>query len=213
MNAPRLLVGFLAIALCPGCGLKVRKLSAGVWALVGEKGQANSGVIRTEHGPVVIDTQLTPESARSLREQARKLTGWEDVAYVINTSHLPEHAFGNTIFAKAEIIGHRHMRRDLLARGPALLKRLQNTDRRLDGLKDTRLAAPSMTFEKRTAIHAPDRTVQVIHLGPGLTPGDSVVLLPEQKIVFTGDLICLKTLPWFEQADTSAWRPWTAWKP
>ena len=60
-------------------------------------------------------------------------------------------------------------------------------------LSETEPTPPNMTLKNRMTIHrtweGQDRPIELLHLGRGHTGGDVVVLLPNERIVFTGDLV------------------------
>ncbi len=60
-------------------------------------------------------------------------------------------------------------------------------------LDETEPTPPNMTLKKRMTIHrtweGQDRPIELLHLGRGHTGGDVVVLLPNERVVFTGDLV------------------------
>jgi glyoxylase-like metal-dependent hydrolase (beta-lactamase superfamily II) len=55
--------------------------------------------------------------------------------------------------------------------------------------RETRPVPPSVTLSDRMTLHRGGREIQLVHLGRGHTGGDVVVFLPEEKVVFTGDLL------------------------
>lgn len=56
-----------------------------------------------------------------------------------------------------------------------------------------RITLPSLTVERRLTLHRGSRTIEILHLGRGNTPGDLVVYLPNEGIVATGDLVVWPT--------------------
>jgi glyoxylase-like metal-dependent hydrolase (beta-lactamase superfamily II) len=56
-------------------------------------------------------------------------------------------------------------------------------------LEQFRLTPPTLAYDGRIALDLGDRTVEVLHLGRGATAGDSVVLVPDAKVLATGDLV------------------------
>ncbi|HVR28564.1 MAG TPA: MBL fold metallo-hydrolase [Thermoanaerobaculia bacterium] len=55
--------------------------------------------------------------------------------------------------------------------------------------QETRPVPPQVTLSERMTLHHGGREIQLHFLGRGHTAGDVVVFLPEEKIVFTGDLL------------------------
>ena len=59
----------------------------------------------------------------------------------------------------------------------------------LHDMKNTGDVLPTMSFEKSLILHRGDRTVQILFLGRGHTDGDTIVFLPKERIICTGDLV------------------------
>jgi cyclase len=60
------------------------------------------------------------------------------------------------------------------------------------------LKRPSRTFSGELDLKVGDKTVRLIELGPAHTRGDTIALVPEDRVVFTGDLL-------FNQGTPIAW--------
>ncbi len=66
------------------------------------------------------------------------------------------------------------------------------------------LAVPSLTFEKELAVHLGRRSVRIAFLGQGNTAGDAVVVVPDARVVVTGDLLVTPT-PYGYGSHPAAW--------
>lgn len=76
------------------------------------------------------------------------------------------------------------------AEGLGKLKQLLEDDRFfLDQKRKVQHVVPNLTFTDRLDIHLGDREVQVLHYGRAVTPGDTFLYLPKEKILATGDLL------------------------
>lgn len=104
---------------------EVLKVADGVYAAVrreppGLTVNANSVFIVNEHDVVVVDTTLTPGTAKELLAALRRLTS-KPVKYVINTHWHDDHIMGNQVFRDAfpgvEFIGHAKTREYLPTTG------------------------------------------------------------------------------------------------
>ncbi len=67
----------------------------------------------------------------------------------------------------------------------------QIADVRLEAaeLAGAEIVLPTLTFEKELRVHLGKREVRVAFLGPGNTEGDAVVIVPDARVVATGDLL------------------------
>lgn len=82
----------------------------------------------------------------------------------------------------------------------------QARDIRLEGeeLEGATIVASSLTFERELIVRLGKREVRVLFLGKGNTGGDTVVHVPDAKVVVTGDLLVLPT-PYGYGCHPSAW--------
>ena len=143
----------------------------------------NSSIVSFDTGEViVIDSSVTEEQGRQLKEEAEK-TG--PIAYLINTHEHGDHLAGNKFFACPKISS-------ALARESIL--RIADVDP---------ATIPTMTFTDRMTLHLGE-PVELVCMG-GHCPGVAVVYLPERKLLFTGDLVFNGRMPYMGVADFSVW--------
>jgi cyclase len=70
-----------------------------------------------------------------------------------------------------------------------LQKRLMANQGDLDQIKALKPFLPTVTYSTKMTLYQGDREIQLLYLGPGHTEGDTVVYLPKERIVCTGDLV------------------------
>ncbi|MFD6915030.1 MBL fold metallo-hydrolase [Streptomyces virginiae] len=144
----------------------------------------NAGFVTDGGRTLLVDTAATERRALALRA-AIVAAGVPLPRTVVNTHHHGDHTYGNGVFTpEALILGHDHARSEQLAAGHQLELIWPTTD---FGAID--IVPPDLTYSDRATVHVGDTQVRVIHPGVAHTTGDSVVWLPEQRVVFTGDLI------------------------
>ncbi len=167
------------------------ELADGVFAYVQEGGGlcvANAGLIVGPEGCIVIDALFAPSMTQVFRREIARVTD-KPVRLLVNTHHHIDHTLGNSAFPEAQIISHANARREHLRNGLAMLEmlrpRLPELVAETDGLEPR---APDLTFDGEFTIHDGDREVQLVHLGRGHTIGDALVMLPEERLVFAGDV-------------------------
>jgi cyclase len=108
------------------------------------------------------------------------------VRTLVNTHHHGDHTFGNALFPTATIVAHEQARAEAIAFGPA--RELAWWDSPDWG--DLPLEPPFLTFTDEIALHAGDTRISVKHVGtPAHTTNDVVAWLPEQSVLFCGDLV------------------------
>jgi glyoxylase-like metal-dependent hydrolase (beta-lactamase superfamily II) len=149
---------------------------------------SNSGFLVTPEGVLVIDTRQHPAHGRDLIERIRKITD-QPVKWVINTHAHGDHYYGNPAFkvAGATIIAHRDVVAGMVKNEQLELKR------RLAFFKSLKLdpaevktVLPDVTFDSRLTLTLGGRTVEIMYLGPGQNPGDTLVYFPHARALYVG---------------------------
>ncbi|MEU9113951.1 MBL fold metallo-hydrolase [Streptomyces sp. NPDC048483] len=163
------------------------ELATGVHAFVQPDGGwclNNAGFVSDGGITLVVDTAATERRARVLRRRIAE-SGAPTPRMMVNTHHHGDHTYGNGVFTpEATVIGHAACRRELLAAGHQLHAMWPGVE-----YGDIRLTAPTVTYTDELTLHVGDIEVRLLHPGVAHTPGDTVVWLPAQRIVFTGDLV------------------------
>jgi glyoxylase-like metal-dependent hydrolase (beta-lactamase superfamily II) len=193
--------------LAPGLPFELKALGHGVYAAIdGPKGEAgaNAGFVIGDDGVLVVDTFENPKAAEQMLTEIRRLTS-VPIRYVVNTHYHLDHVAGNSVFARegAVIIAHRNVRswintenlkffgKDIKAKQKALVEGL---------------VRPGLVYDTELDVFLGSRRVS-IRTFPGHTGGDSVVAIPDAKVVFCGDLFWRRTLPNLIDATTGLWIP------
>ncbi|KQX47816.1 MULTISPECIES: MBL fold metallo-hydrolase [unclassified Streptomyces] len=144
----------------------------------------NAGFLGDARESLLVDTAATERRARLLRD-AVLAEGLAPPGTVVSTHHHGDHTYGNKVFLpEARIVGHENCRTEQLAAGHQLHLLWPATD-----FGDVDILPPSVTYREHLTLHVGDIEVRLIHPGPAHTTGDSIVHLPEQGVVFTGDLV------------------------
>lgn len=149
---------------------------------------ANAGFIVTPAGVVVVDSGSSYQVAKAMHGAIRKVTP-QPVKFVINTGGQDHRWLGNGYFKQigAEIIASRKARADMEARGGMELEALRETMR--EKLAGTEPVYPTRLFDQSDILKLGGEEIQILFFAGGHTPGDSVVWLPKQRILFSGDLV------------------------
>jgi cyclase len=151
---------------------------------------SNAGAIVGDDGALVIDTLSTESRARRLVAAVDALVpGPRRV--VVNTHDHGDHHFGNHLFGQAAVVvGHELARSGMIGTGLALTGLWPRVD-----WGDVRVSPPTMTFTDRLAVYVGGRRVELMHLGPAHTTNDVVVWLPDERVLFTGDVVLSGATP------------------
>jgi glyoxylase-like metal-dependent hydrolase (beta-lactamase superfamily II) len=178
----------------------------------------NAIAIVGAEGVLVFDTNGTPASAANVLAEIKKITG-KPVRYVVNSHWHWDHWYGTEVYTAAfpgvKVVAHEKtkvlmagpaiefnrpgLERQLPAYVDALEKRAQTdpavtplaeADRFfLEQKKRTHLVLPDTTYTDRMDLDLGRRAVQVLHYDRAITPGDTFLYLPAEKVVIAGDLL------------------------
>ncbi|AXK34039.1 MBL fold metallo-hydrolase [Streptomyces armeniacus] len=163
------------------------ELAPGTYAYVQPDGGwclSNAGWVTDGGAALLVDTAATERRTLRLRETLLG-TGAPPPSYVVNTHHHGDHTYGNSHFTPdAAVIAHAACRDQVLSVGHQLHAMWPEND-----FGDIRITAPTITYEDELSVHVGGTEVRLIHPGVAHTTGDTIVWLPEQGVVFTGDLI------------------------
>jgi len=183
--------GFIPPPLHPdGAQLTTKKLAPGVYALLSNKPAVdNSGFVVGEQGVLVIDSHINKAMAKQIQKAVRRITK-KPILYLVNTNFHGDHTFGNYAFPKkTRIVAHHETARRMrdFEHEKQFLLQTVNNDKSVFG--DVRLRLPDVVFSDYLRLDLGGRAVELYHFGPGNTPGDTVVYVPEAKVAWTGNLV------------------------
>ncbi|MBB4914288.1 MBL fold metallo-hydrolase [Streptosporangium saharense] len=144
----------------------------------------NAGVITTPDGAVVVDTAATERRALALRDAVDSVAGGAR-RLVVNTHFHGDHVFGNAVFGQeATVVSHEGTRAEIAETGLALTGLWPDVE-----WGDVSVVPPDVTYTDRLTVHAGGRRIELISAGPAHTRHDTVVWLPEERVLFAGDIV------------------------
>lgn len=182
----------------------VKNLGEGVYAAISpDRSQAgsNAGFIVGSAGVLVVDTFVDVGPAKELLADIRKITNLP-IRFVVNTHYHLDHTGGNAVFAEtgATIVAHRNVRSWLRSEN---MKFFPDANPEQKARVES-LVLPDELYSDAVDIYLGSRLAQVRYM-LGHTGGDSVVIVPDAKVVFGGDLIWQKHFPNLIDANTAEW--------
>jgi cyclase len=145
----------------------------------------NTGFIVGERSVISIDACSTERRTRAYLDRIATVTP-APVSTLVNTHHHGDHTYGNCVFGDITIVGQERCRAEIIATGL-----LGNTGiwEPVDW-GELRLAPPTVTFADRLRLWSDDLPVDLRYVGqPAHTSNDTLVWLPEQHVLFCGDLL------------------------
>jgi glyoxylase-like metal-dependent hydrolase (beta-lactamase superfamily II) len=183
----------------------LEELAPGVVAFTAE-GDPNVGAVIGEEAVLAIDARATPAHAREWLEVLRGLTD-KPVRYLVLTHYHAVRVLGASAFDADWVIAHEGTRRWIRERGEADFesetRRFPRLFKDMDSIPG--LTYPNVAFADTLTLDLGDREVQLLHLGRGHTRGDAAVWLPDERVLFAGDLVEARAAPYMGDAFVDEW--------
>ena len=149
--------------------MEATKIRARVYADTSGEGKGNMGAIELPSFTILVDSTISIKTANSFRKSLESKIE-SPVRKLILTHYHSDHVLGIPAFKDCDII----------ASDP--YKKLRGTVKH----------NPKITFEKSLALEDREFSVEIVHAG-GHTMDSSYVYFPQEKTLFSGDLIFAKT--------------------
>ena len=155
--------------------LRIEKVKGDLHMISGEGGNVAAYV--TGEGVILVDDMFDRNHADILA-QLKQLTS-QPLKYVFNTHQHDDHAGGDAkMLPIAEVIAHRNVRINLIAKRPPFFEDTPGTP----------IGLPRVTFADEASVFLGGKEVRARHFGRGHTNGDAIIYFPDLGVIHTGDL-------------------------
>ncbi|HZF80482.1 MAG TPA: MBL fold metallo-hydrolase [Rubrivivax sp.] len=182
------------------------KLSDHAYAYTAE-GDPNTGIVIGDNAVMVIDTQATPAMAQDVIRRIREVTD-KPIKYVVLSHYHAVRVLGASAYAPEHIIASEDTLALIKERGEqdkaSEIGRFPRLFRNAETVPPG-LTWPTLTFSGKMTLWLGSLEVQLLQLGRGHTKGDTVVWLPAERILFSGDLVEFDATPYAGDAYFSDW--------
>jgi glyoxylase-like metal-dependent hydrolase (beta-lactamase superfamily II) len=182
------------------------QISEHVWAYTAQ-GDPNTGVVIGDDAVLVADTQATPAMAADVIRRIREVTD-KPIRYVVLTHYHAVRVLGASAYRPQQIIASQDTRDLIVERGEAdkasEIGRFPRLFRDVESVPPG-VTWPTMTFEGRMTLWLGSVEVQLLQLGRGHTKGDTVVWLPGERAMLSGDLVEFDATPYAGDAYFEDW--------
>jgi cyclase len=166
-------------------------------------GAANSTVLITKEGVLIVDSQASQRAAEALLAEIRKVSA-APIRWVVNGQDHGDHYFGNAVF--------KHEGAVIVAEAETARIIAKNYEYELEWRSQSRADAthvvPDVTFANQMTIQLGGRDVILVHVGAGQNPGDTVVLFPHARAAYPSGAFAPKS--WSSTAYASSLDSWIA---
>lgn len=183
----------------------------------GSWGWSNSGLITGSGTSLMVDTLFDLALTREMLEGLRPVTDRHPIGTLINTHSDGDHVFGNQLLAERGV--------EIVASEAAAALITQDQVDALAAVKDREGAVgdfarhifgpfdfsaivatgPDRTFEGRESLDVGGREVRLIQVGPAHTAGDTLVHVPDARLLYAGDILFVGGTPVVWAGPTSRW--------
>ncbi|SFJ53412.1 MBL fold metallo-hydrolase [Celeribacter neptunius] len=165
------------------------EVGEGLYAFTAE-GDPNTGVIIGDESVMIVEAQATPRLARKVIECVRTVTD-KPISHVVLTHYHAVRVLGASAYGAREIIMSEKAAGMVEERGQedwdsefGRFPRLFQGHEEIPGL-----TRPTTTFRDKMTVYLGKRRVDIMTLGRAHTAGDAVIWVPDQEVMFTGDIV------------------------
>ena len=161
----------------------------GLWAFTAE-GDPNSGVIIGDDAVMIVEAQATPRLANKVIEKVREVTD-KPITHLVLTHYHAVRVLGASAYGADQVIMSDTARAMVAERGQEDWdSEFQRFPRLFEGHESIPgLTWPTTTFSDAMTVYLGNRRVEIRHLGRAHTAGDAVIFVPDQNVMFTGDIV------------------------
>ena len=182
------------------------QLSEHAYAYTAE-GDPNTGIVIGDDCVLVADTQATPAMAADVIRRIREVTD-KPIRYVVLTHYHAVRVLGASAYAPQQIIASQDTHDLIVERGEAdkasEIGRFPRLFRDVESVPPG-MTWPTLTFSGKMTLWLGKLEVQLLQLGRGHTKGDTVVWLPQDRVLLSGDLVEFDATPYAGDAYFQDW--------
>jgi glyoxylase-like metal-dependent hydrolase (beta-lactamase superfamily II) len=165
---------------------------------------SNAGVVVGDSNLFIVDALGPPILAKAFKASAEQATGLK-AGRVVNTHYHRDHSNGDYLYEPAEIISHAIARELMISEGAIPAHPYDTRPEWQKDMAELRLSLPTTTLAGDATYYYHGITVQVTHPGPAHTWGDLMVFVPENRILFSGDVAFFSVFPACFNSHTTRW--------
>ena len=173
-------------------------------------GWSNAGLIVDGNESLVVDTLFDKPLTRDMLKamQAAEPVAARSFDLLVNTHSNGDHCNGNELVTGAEIVTSRACAQELAEETPGMMQSLMNRAPELGEVgeffvycfsdfdfRDINRSLPTRTFEGTLDLQVGDKAVHLKQVGPAHTRGDILAFVPDDALIFTGDILFIEGHP------------------
>ena len=183
-------------AVAQDLGAQFKKVKEGIYVYAAVLNEANSTIILSQDGVVLIDTGQSPKDSHVVMAAVKKLTS-QPVRYIIHTEPHPDHAMGDFVFSPpALVIGHAGSTDSMKASesfGPARIEKQMSVSPEMrEAFKGFRLITPHIEYRDKLSLKVGERALELYYLKNVHSEADTAIWLPQERVLFTAASVGVK---------------------
>ena len=185
----------------------------------GSWGWSNAGIITDGDASLLVDTLFDLKLTKDMLDTMRSsIPAAAKIDMVVNTHANGDHCYGNQLVADATIIASQRTADEMQDLPPQQFAALMQHAPEMGPAGEFAIRAfgpfdfnnitftpPKQTFEGQMSLHVGDKEVQLMEVGPAHTRGDTLVYIPADKTIFTGDILFIGGHPIIWAGPVSNW--------
>jgi glyoxylase-like metal-dependent hydrolase (beta-lactamase superfamily II) len=185
----------------------------------GSWGWSNAGLIVDGERTLLVDTlydlALTEQMLQAMR---RAVPAAASIDTLVNTHANGDHCYGNQLVDGARIVASERTAVEMAELPPAAMAAMIERAPEMGELgafflrcfgafefKGIELALPEQTFSGELSLHVGERELRLLEVGPAHTRGDTLVHVPAQRVLFSGDILFSGAHPVAWEGPVSNW--------
>jgi glyoxylase-like metal-dependent hydrolase (beta-lactamase superfamily II) len=168
-------------------------------------GWSNAGLVVGDGASLLVDTLFDLHITQRMLHAFADHTRSAPIGTVVNTHANGDHCYGNELVTDAVIVASTATAEEMAEVPPSMLAALNRApgdvgelfrsffgDFRFDGIE---LRLPDRTFDGRLDLDVGGRIIELIEVGPAHTAGDTIAVVPDAGVVYTGDILFIGGTP------------------
>ncbi len=191
----------------------LHSLGNNAWAYLqpdGGWGWSNAGLVIDGEESLLVDTLFDEHLTADMLARIDDATGLKasDITTLVNTHANGDHTYGNSLVDRARIIASEATAEEMQEMPPERLAEMMKLAPQLGDLgsyleecfapfdfEGVRFRLPDETFKGQMTVTVGDKDVHLIEVGPAHTKGDTLVHVPQDKLIYTGDILFIDGTP------------------
>lgn len=180
-------------------------------------GWSNAGLVAGDEGSLLVDTLFDLRLTREMLASMAAVTDARPIQTLVNTHANGDHCFGNQLVGGATVVASAATAAEMEELPPTRLSAMMKADFgettnaylqqafgpfEFDGIEPPRV---DRTFSGRLEIETGGRRAELIEVGPAHTAGDVLVHLPDDGVIFCGDILFIEGTPIVWNGPVSNW--------